>query len=228
MEKKKFRHELKYHINVSDYFSLRSRLNRIMLRDGNGGTSGKYKIRSLYFDNFDEKALKDKINGLNIREKFRIRYYNDNPVFIKLEKKSKINGLCSKSATIISREQVEKLLNKDVDWMMESGDPLLVELYAKMKYQLLRPKTIVDYYREAFLYFPGNVRVTIDSDIRSSGLSRDFFKPDLATLAITKPGQIILEVKYDEVLPEPIRDILQTNERQYSAISKYAASRIYG
>jgi hypothetical protein len=220
-----FRHELKYNINFADYFSLQSRLKHIAHQDSHGGVSGKYKVRSLYFDNLDDKALMEKINGLNVREKFRIRYYNDNPLFIKLEKKSKVNGLGRKSVTIVSKEQVEKLLGSDFGWMLDTEDPLLLELYAKMKYQLLRPKTVVDYFREAYIYSPGNVRVTLDSNVRSGLFSRDLFNPELPTLAVTNSGQIILEVKFDNFLPEAIRDIIQTNERQNSAISKYAACR---
>lgn len=225
MGEKKFRHELKYHINVADYYTLRNRLKFIARQDSHGGAGGKYKVRSLYFDNFDDKALMEKINGLNRREKFRLRYYNDNPLFIKLEKKSKVNGLGRKSAAEVSREQVERLLIGDISWMLERGNPLLLELYAKMKYQLLRPKTVVDYDREAYIFSPGNVRITLDSNVRSGLFSRDLFNPRLPTLAVKNGGQIILEVKFDAFLPEVIRDIIQTNERQNSSISKYAASR---
>ena len=225
MERNKFRHELKYHINLADYYSMRSRLNYITRLDSHAGPSGKYKVRSLYLDNFDNKALMEKINGLNEREKFRIRYYNDNPLFIKMEKKSKFNGLCTKSATVVSKEQVERLFLGDLGWMLETENPLLVELYAKMKYQVLRPKTVVDYYREAYLYLPGNVRITFDSQVRSGLYCLDFFNPDLPTLSAADKGGIILEVKFDEFLPEPIRDLIQTNERQSTAISKYAACR---
>lgn len=227
MEQKKYRHELKYRINIADYYSLRSRLKHIARLDGHAERNGKYKIRSLYFDNLDDKALMEKINSLNVREKFRLRYYNDNPLFIKLEKKYKINGLGRKSAAIITREQTERLLTGDIAWMLEAEDPLLLEFYSKTKYQHLRPKTVVDYYREAYIYSPGNVRITFDSDVRSGLYSRDLFNLELPTLSVTKRGQIILEVKFDNFLPEAIRDVLQTNERQNAAISKYAACRLF-
>ncbi len=102
MKKQKFRHELKHYINISDYFALKSRLKHIARLDRFAGSDGTYKIRSLYFDNPDNKALMEKINGINNREKFRIRFYNDDPSFIKLEKKSKVNGLCTKKAIDIS------------------------------------------------------------------------------------------------------------------------------
>lgn len=227
MEQKKFRHELKYRINFADYYSLRSRLKHIAIQDCHAGSNGKYKIRSLYFDNFDDKALMEKINSLNAREKFRLRYYNDNPLFIKLEKKCKINGIGRKLVTIVTKEQTEKMLAGDVTWMLEDKDPLLLELYGKIKYQHLRPKTVVDYYREAYIYPPGNVRVTFDSDVRSGLFARDLFNLELPTLPVTYNGQIILEIKFDNFLPEIVRDMIQTNERQNAAISKYAACRKY-
>ncbi len=228
MKKQRFRNEVKHFINISDYFALRSRLKHIARLDRFAGSDGTYRIRSLYFENFNNKALKEKLNGINNREKFRIRFYNNDPSFIRLEKKSKVNIFCLKAAARITKEQCEQLLCNDIDWLIDSGNVLLQELYAKIKYQLLRPRTIVDYFREAYIYDPGNVRITIDSRLQSGLFSSDLFNPNLPTIAITASGQIILEVKFDEFLPEVIRDLIQTNERRSSAISKYVACRIYG
>ncbi len=112
--------------------------------------------------------------------------------------------------------------------MVESNNLLLVELYMKMKNEFLRPKTIVDYTREAYMYSPGNVRITIDSKIKTGILSNDLFNKNLSTISTYPPGYSILEVKYDEFLPEVISDILQTNEHRSTSVSKYAACRIYG
>lgn len=145
------RHELKFFINVSDYFSIKNRIKHIASIDKNSGSSGSYHIRSLYFDNFNDKALLEKVNGYSRREKFRIRYYNDNFDFIRLEKKSKVNGLCTKFSAPLTKEQCEKILNNDIDWMLTSDKSLIQELYFKMKSQMLRPKTVVDYTREAYI-----------------------------------------------------------------------------
>ena len=96
MEEVKFRHELKHYINFSDYISIKSRLRSIMHIDKNANENNEYKIRSLYFDNVYDKALMEKVIGVPKRHKFRIRFYNDNHEFIRLEKKSKIRGLCLK------------------------------------------------------------------------------------------------------------------------------------
>ena len=111
-------------------------------------------------------------------------------------------------------------------WMLSSGRPLVQELYAKMKYQGLRPKTIVDYTREPFIYGPGNVRVTFDYNIRTGLFCTDFLNPDAVTIPAGDPV-ILMEVKWDAYLPSVIREIVQTQGRRATAFSKYAACRIY-
>lgn len=228
MKALKFRHELKHYINIADYYAIRSRLQTIAQTDRYGDRNGVYKIRSLYFDTPENKALIEKLNGVNHREKFRLRCYNDDPSFIKLEKKSKISGLCTKQTAQVTQEESMRLLEGDTAWMLLSDQPVCIELYAKMKNQLLRPKTIVDYLREAYIFQPGNVRITIDRNIRSGLASRDFFNEDLPTLSAQQTGTIVLEVKFDNFLPEIIQDLIQTNTRRPAAISKYALCRIYG
>ena len=224
----KFRHEYKHNINYIDYLALRSRLLAVARPDGNACADGTYLIRSLYFDNLSDKVLREKIDGVNNREKFRIRFYNRDDTVIHLEKKSKINGLCNKLSTNLTREQTENIIAGRIDFMKESKDALLIEFYAKMKYQLLRPKTIVDYIREPYIYGPGNVRITIDSQIRTGILSKSIFTDILPTINTGYGNAIILEVKYDEFLPEVINMILQLQDRRTTAFSKYAAARIYG
>ncbi|WP_010298092.1 polyphosphate polymerase domain-containing protein [Clostridium senegalense] len=228
MAEKKFRHELKHYINMSDYMAIKNRLTQIMRLDKNANQNNEYKIRSLYFDNLNDKALMEKINGINRREKFRIRFYNDDYSFIKLEKKSKINGLCGKDSAKITKEQCEKIIEGDIEFLKHSNTPLFVELYAKMKGDLLKPKTIVDYTREAYIYPTGNVRITFDKDIRTGIHSKSIFDANVPTISSIDNTFVVLEVKYDEFLPEIIQHIIQTNDRRATAISKYAASRIYG
>lgn len=228
MKEMKLRHELKHRISISDYLALRQRLKAVAKQDPNVDENGKYKVRSLYFDNVDNKALIEKINGLNNREKFRIRYYNEDFDYIRLEKKSKVNGLCSKRTAGLTKEQCEKIIEGDIQWMRRSGDPLILELYAKMNFQQLRPKTLVDYVREPYVYTPGNVRITIDTEIKTGLSSKELFDQDIVTMRTNSRNVIILEVKFDEFLPQLIKDIIQVNNRQQSAFSKYAVCRIYG
>ena len=109
---------------------------------------------------------------------------------------------------------------------MGSGRPLVEELYCKMQYQGMRPRTIVDYTREPFIYEPGNVRVTFDYDIRTGLGSTDFLNPACITIPAGDAG-IILEVKWDNFLPSIIRDCVQMPGRRATAFSKYAQCRIY-
>ena len=220
----KFRHELKHEISFADLVVLRSRLKAVMMADSHA-KNGQYLVRSLYFDNLHDKALLEKINGVNKREKFRLRYYNDGVDSVSLEKKSKINGLCSKEQIKLSNAQVKAILSGED---IHTGDKsnLLTEFIVKMKTQGLKPRTIVDYIREPFVYPVGNVRVTLDHQIRTGLYSTDFLNPESVTIPADTTA--ILEVKWDEFLPAMIRDIVQLQGKRNTAFSKYAACRIYG
>lgn len=219
----KFRHEYKHSITPADMVTLRMRLSAVMRHDS-FTVGGKYFIRSLYFDNLFDKALLEKINGVDQREKFRIRYYNGDMSFIRLEKKSKFGGLSSKQSAPLTYEQAD-LLAQGIP-VRDSKNELINELAFKMDTQLLKPKTIVDYTREAFVYPAGNVRVTLDYDIRTGMDSTELLDPNSVT--VPSGENIILEVKWDEYLPSAIEQSVQLGSRQTSSFSKYAACRIYG
>lgn len=222
----KFRNEWKHIINYSDMVTLRARL-RAVAKPEIHGIGGKYDIRSIYFDDLFDTALLEKKNGVNMREKFRMRYYERSTSFIRLEKKSKINGLCNKESVQIYAEEAEKILSGQIDWMKDDSRALVRELYLKMKNKGLRPKTIVDYTREAFTFPAGNVRVTLDYNIRTGMQSLDFLDPDSVTVPVNE-SPIILEVKWDGYLPDIIRDAVALEDRHSSAFSKYESCRIYG
>lgn len=219
------RHEVKHEINYSDMLILRHRLNAVVYPDPHA-INGKYLIRSLYFDNIADKALMDKINGMNRREKFRIRYYNGDTSVIHLEKKSKFDSLGNKQSVPLTAEQAQAIVDGDIEWMAESQFPLIRELYSKMRTQGIAPKTIVDYTREPFVFPAGNVRVTLDYNVRSGLKCTDFLNPDCVTVPVS--DSIILEVKWDGFLPDIIRDAVSLSDRREGAFSKYAACRIYG
>ena len=222
----RYRHEWKHEISFSDLLAIRQRLRAVAESDPHA-EGGKYLIRSLYFDNLDDKALREKIDGVNLREKFRIRFYNGDPSVIHLEKKSKRSGLGTKYSAELTKGEAQKIVDGELDWMMSSGRALVQELYCKMRCQGLRPKTIVDYTREPFIYRPGNVRVTLDYDIRTGLSCTDFLNPDCVMIP-AGDAPILLEVKWDAFLPSVIRDAVQTPGRRVEAFSKYAQCRIYG
>ena len=224
-----WRHELKYQISAADEAAICQRLFPVMKPDPHTGPDGRYQIRSIYFDNADDKALLEKINGLQKREKFRIRYYNDDFSFITLEKKIKHNQLCLKVDARITYEECRALLLQDTDWMVHHPNELVRELYCKMKFQQLRPRVLVSYVRKPFIYPAGNVRVTFDSCIRTSlfhPLDPRGEVPDIE--ATQEPGQRILEVKYDAFLPEHLSWLLQLDGMRQSAFSKYGVCRRFG
>ena len=222
-----FRHELKHQISYADMLIIRQRLRAVMNIDEHA-VDGRYRIRSLYFDNINDKALREKVDGISRREKFRIRYYNDDLSVINLEKKCKAGGLGNKQTAPLTAEEAGRIVAGDLEWMLTSKWPVVKELYVKMTTEGLRPKTIVDYVREPFVFTAGNVRVTLDYDIRTGLSDIDFLNPDCVMIP-AGDAQIILEVKWDEFLPDIIRDILQLPDgRREGAFSKYAACRMYG
>ncbi len=218
------RHELKHQINLREDLVLSQRLRKLFVHDKNAGSDGTYRVTSLYFDTPYDSALREKIDGVNRREKFRLRYYGEDTSFIRLEKKYKINGLCGKRSARISREQAEKLLAGSYEFLLDAGDPLFIELYSKIKGKGLRPRTIVRYVREAFSYLPGNVRITLDREIRTGLGSVDFLNPEIFQLRVMEQSTV-LEVKYDAYLPELVRMAVQVPGRQAAACSKYALCR---
>ena len=220
-----FRHEVKHEINRSDMITIRQRLRAVAYPDSHA-VNGVYHIRSLYFDNLNDKALRENLNGLSRREKIRIRYYNGDTSVIHLEKKSKVGGLGRKESASLTVKQAQQIADGDLTWMLHSDAPLVRELYSKMTTQGLQPKTIVDYTREPFVFPAGNVRVTLDYDIRSGMRCTDFLDADCVTVPVT--DTIILEVKWDSFLPDIIRDAVSLESRREGAFSKYANCRIYG
>lgn len=221
----KLRHEIKYTIDPLNDWIVSHRLRKLFKHDKNADSHGNYRVSSLYFDTPNDSALRQKIDGVDRREKFRIRYYNSDLSFIRLEKKIKINGLCSKYSARISAEETERLIKGDIRFLLESDEPLFIELYSKIQGRLLRPMTIVTYDREAFLYEPGNVRITIDRNLRTGMRSIDFLNHDLYHADVSEQLPV-LEIKYDEFLPEIVRMAVNINQKA-TAYSKYAVCRRY-
>lgn len=220
-----YRHEWKHRLSPADLPALRQRLNAV-LRPDIHAQDGFYTVRSLYFDTLQDTALREKLDGVSRREKFRIRYYNFDPAVIHLEKKSKNGSLGTKQTAAVTAAEVQDILQGQTSWMLQDARPLVRELYCKIKTTGLRPKTIVDYTREPFVYPAGSVRVTLDYHIRTGLRSTDFFDRDCPTVPVGE-DPVLMEVKWDGFLPDIIANIVQTDHRQASAYSKYAACRAY-
>ena len=221
----KYRNEIKHIITPADKAAICASLRAVAQPDPHAGSNGTYRVRSLYFDNIYDKALREKLDGLYAREKFRIRYYDNDLSFIRLEKKVKRGGVGYKVSAPLTEDELRRIMNGDTQWMATCGRGLVTELYSKMQTQLLRPRTVVDYRRTAFVYAPGNVRVTVDEDIRTGMNIADFAEPEKITLPTG--GETILEVKWDEFLPTAIRRAVELKNRRMTAFSKYGICRKY-
>lgn len=221
------RHELKFYINEMQHLVLSGILDKVLQRDPNGDEMNEYHIRSLYFDTVWNSALYDKVDGNRNRDKYRIRIYNFSDRIIKMECKTKFGSLISKRSISIPRGLCEQLMAGDPSGLETTRSGLLNDVYREMTVNLLRPVVIVDYVREAYLHPAEEVRITFDKQLRSGLFSKDLFNRDLPTIPPLDNNEIILEVKYNRVLPPYIRDLLCTYcpSALNSAISKYTLCR---
>lgn len=223
----KGRRELKHAITKAECHLLRKNLQNFMKLDPHG-QDGKYLIRSIYFDNFENKILRQKTEGFFHRDKFRARLYDYNTDFINLEKKSKRDNLTYKQKCRLTADEYERIRLGDIQWMSEDSRDLLKELYVQMTLFQIKPTTVVDYEREVFIYEYGNVRVTFDSNVKTSYRDTDFLNPELIVVDALEQDMVILEVKFDEFLPDVIKQLLSIIDTRKTSFSKYQLSRRYG
>ncbi|WP_186578121.1 polyphosphate polymerase domain-containing protein [Aquibacillus kalidii] len=222
------RRELKHAITKLDCYLLRNNLRHVMSFDPNTNEEGRYLIRSVYFDNIENKVLTEKKEGHFKRDKFRVRLYNNQTDYINLEKKSKRNNMTYKVKCRLTAQEYEQIRFGETEWMEFDNRPIVRELYNQMNLFQLKPVTVVDYEREVFVYPYGNVRITFDSSIKTSFRNNDLLNPNLPMVEALEPNLVVLEVKYDEYLPDIIKMLLQVNDRRLGTYSKYHLSRMYG
>lgn len=223
---KHYRHEYKYLITPHQYYVLRSRLTPILQQDANAKSSAGYHIRSLYFDDIYDSSLYEKNAGVEEREKFRIRIYDKSSDVIKLERKGKHGNYINKESASLSLDEYYAILNGKVTFLAQSNDPLKRLFYARMRTNLLKPTVIVDYERDAFIYPVSEVRVTFDKHLSTVGGSLDVFDEEShVPLRSMYYSDVVMEVKYNEVLPDLVRDRLCVNASM-QAISKYVLCRM--
>lgn len=225
--KLKYRHELKFMINRHQYFVIRQRLNSIVEQDSHVGPTGEYHIRSLYFDDINNTALHEKLGGIRDRSKYRIRIYNNSDKLIHFEKKVKFNDFIAKVKEPLTRDMHDSIISGNYEVLNVPDKPLLQELYYEMRNNLLRPKVIVDYVREPFVCPRGNVRITFDKELRTGLNSTNIFDESLNSVPAIDDNLIILEVKFDEYIPEYIRVALQLEGLNQQSASKYVICRKY-
>ena len=220
----KYRNEIKYLCSEAQIALLEMRIKHICRLDAHVAGVGAYEVRSVYFDDYADSCLLENIEGVNEREKMRIRIYDGDMNYIRLECKQKRNGMNHKDSCRLTRQQCDALLrgscNED-----DAAPELLKKLLLQMQTRLMRPKVIVQYNRVPYVFEQGNVRVTFDRDIAGSSHILDFEKKEIPMRRVLPVGYHIMEVKYDEFLPDFIRRELQIPGLQHTAFSKYAMCR---
>ncbi len=221
----RLRHELKYHIDYFQYQILRKKLAAVLKPDPHAGPDGRYHVRSLYFDDFKNSALFEKISGVARRKKYRMRIYNCNDQTIKFERKTKRDQYVFKENVRITRNEAERIIAGDVSFLADSENCLLKTFYLESQYNLLRPVVLVDYHREAYVYPIGNVRITFDIDLHTSLGSVSLFDPNTFTMSVNEQRGVILEIKFDNALPLHIRGLFPNTIRPRLAIGKFAICR---
>ncbi len=222
---KKFRHELKYVISAGELVNIKNRLNNMIKFDKNTGDKGIYNIRSLYFDDYYNRGIREIENGTDPREKFRIRIYNHSKDMIRLECKQKKCGKTFKSSCSLTLEQAETLINGKTISNISEQHPLLQKLTYQMLRFRLHPVVIVEYDRIPYVYKNGNVRITLDTNISSSTAITDFLENEIPKRPVMPAGHQLLEVKYDEYLPDFIYHNLQLQNLRQTSFSKYYMCR---
>ena len=226
MDRDKYRHEFKYLISAAQIPLLESRIRGFMTMDPHTGPNGQYSIRSLYFDDPQNRCYYENENGTDPREKFRIRIYNQSAERISLECKRKEHGMTRKTACRLSEEQCEQILRGELltDSISELP-PLLRRLELKRRAEQFKPVIMVEYERTPYVYRDGNVRVTFDCGISSGEDLEHFLSEEIHRRPVMPAGQQLMEVKYDAFLPDFIYQALNLGRLDRTAYSKYYLCR---
>jgi len=219
------RNELKYYINNLEYHALVNRLERVLKEDAHSKAHKGYFIRSLYFDSFDDECLFDKQGGFIERRKYRMRIYDLKSDTVKFEIKHKMNNQIFKESATITKESAYRVIDGDYEELLKYNNEILNKIYIRFSSRLYKPKVIIDYVRDAFVFDFFNLRITIDKDLHSNNTDFDLFSENLHTVPVILEGKQILEIKYEYALPEFIRNVLQIDSFERQAISKYALGR---
>ncbi len=224
----KYRHEYKYLIDPGQRRILLMKAQAMMQRDPHAGDDGSYVIRSLYFDDSADTCFFQNESGSDPRAKYRVRFYDNDTSFIRLEKKIKRRGMTLKRSCGLTEEEAAILAAGHIPQIRSDMPDEKRRLLLEISSHCLLPKVIVTYSRIPFIYPAGNVRVTFDGNITSSDDTERFLTGDYRQRPVLPPGKSILEVKWDELLPLHIKGMMQLDTLQWSTFSKYYTCRLIG
>lgn len=227
MEQEHYRHEYKYPLTHGQIMIEDAKISAVASRDVHAGKDGSYNIRSLYFDDYENRCYMDNENGVDNREKYRVRIYNHQADRISLEVKRKIRGKTSKSACLITQSQCRQLMDGVIPKDIQPGQRVLQKLAILMAVRLMKPVVIVDYDRIPYVYRrqDANVRVTFDRNITSVSQVQSFLDEKICGRGVLPAGWALMEVKFDSFLPDEIHGLLQLDGLSASTFSKYYLCR---
>ena len=220
------RQEKKLLITKDELLKFDSRLSKVLHRDKHDFGTG-YSIRSLYFDTPYDTDYNEKLDGVLLRRKIRLRCYGPNQKFAKLEMKQKEGDYQRKRSLTLKREDAEKLCMGDYSPLLFYNDDFAVEIYSFMNMRCYRPKAIVEYNRRAFIASENNIRITFDSDIIATESRFDIFSEDLVQNSVFDSYLAVMEVKYNGFLLSYIKEMLEQVDRRSLSVSKYMLSRTF-
>lgn len=223
----KYRHEYKYLCDGLQNAVLKMRAQGMLREDIYAKNTGYYDIRSLYFDTLDGKCYRENEDGVDRRDKYRIRIYNAESNKIILEKKSKVRQMTSKISCQVSKEICQKLIEHERVSITEDMSDCQKELLLEMQLKGMFPSVIVEYRRFPYVERNGNVRITFDENISSSNDVESFFQECITTRPIMPKGRSIMEVKWDSFLPSYIKEQIQLDTLQWTSFSKYYLCKKY-
>lgn len=205
---------------------LKSRLKLIMKQDANQNGES-YNIRSLYFDDLYDSCMHENESGIDARSKYRIRIYDKKSDVIKLEKKIKLHGMTRKEGAVLEKGKCLQYMHGKNLTISKQDTELEKELFVRIRAGGMKPVTIVEYERTAFVEKKGNIRITFDQNISGCDYVSSFFEENIPLVPLLECGCHILEVKYDEYFPDYIRDVLEIETLQRISFSKYYYARNY-
>jgi len=221
------RQEKKYLINLEQYYHLSRQFSKLLTEDKHSSGDG-YLVRSLYFDQLDDNDFEEKIDGLEVRKKIRLRNYGKNSQSAKLEMKQKQGVLQKKRSLTLSKEQSQRLVKGEYSALLESDSSFAGECFGLMHMQCYRPKAVVSYRRKGFTADENDIRITFDHDIKGSESNFDIFSNDLVENMIFDPFLVVMEVKFNGFLLSYIKDIISEANVSELAVSKYCLGRTVG
>ncbi len=222
MEHKVYRQEKKYLLNPIQTMLLEQRIQALLPLDSNSD-DGSYYIRSIYFDSKTDKAYEEKLSGVHEREKIRIRFYGLSQNIIKLERKEKKENLIYKEDCKIDAKTAQEMTAGNFEGLLQYEQPLAKYVYALSKSEGLHAVVIVDYIRRAYLHPIGNVRITFDTKLMARKVHGDIWQKGILHDVLGE--NTILEVKFNQIIPTYIAELVSSVPGVRMALSKYTMCR---